>query len=105
MSTVFTLSVYERRSHKNVNECIYLVGRGKGASAHSQLDWALDALTKEMARLKETQVVFSEKTYIHYNRTDDEQSGYGLDWYRPFTAEERQQIWNGISRRLPSMKS
>jgi hypothetical protein len=62
MTVTFSLSVYERRNPRNVVECIYLVGRGKGASAHSQLEWALTALVEEMGDMKKTQVVFSEQT-------------------------------------------
>jgi hypothetical protein len=105
MTVTFSLSVYERRNPRNVVECIYLVGRGKGASAHSQLEWALTALVEEMGDMKKTQVVFSEQTYVHYDRTDDEQAGYGLELHRPFTAEERKQIWDGICRRLPKKKA
>lgn len=100
MAVLFTLSVYERRNPKNQIELIYLVGRGKGASAHSKLDWALDALVEEMKRLTKSRVVFDEQAQIVYDRPYDEEGGYGLNYHRPFTPEERQQIWQGIHRRL-----
>ncbi|MDB5237280.1 MAG: hypothetical protein JWL88_382 [Parcubacteria group bacterium] len=100
MSITFSLSVYERRNPENVVECVYLVHRGKGASAHSRLDWAVDALVEEMRRLKETQVLFDEQTHIKYDRIYDENGGYGLKLHRPFKQEERKQIWEQICRLL-----
>jgi hypothetical protein len=102
MTTTLYLSVIESRNHRDVNDHVYLVWRGNKASAHSKLEWALDDLVARMKKNRLTKVEFLVNLYIKYDQPHDKKSGYGLELHRPFTPEEQKQIWDGISRRLPS---